>query len=83
MEGSGEGDVSAPLVFTGLARPQEFPENGLRGAIALIRRGDKSLVPHGNSVLETGDRVTVIGAPQSISKLYELYVASRHIGEPP
>ena len=39
MGGSGEGDISAPLVFTGLARPQEFPENGLQGAIALIRRG--------------------------------------------
>lgn len=58
----------------------ELPEDCL---VALIRRGDKSLVPHGNSALETGDRVTVIGAPQSISKLYELYVASRHIGEPP
>ena len=50
-----------------------LPEDCL---VALIRRGDRSLVPHGNSILEAGDRITVIGAPQGISLLYERYLES-------
>jgi APA family basic amino acid/polyamine antiporter len=53
-----------------------LPEDCL---VALIRRGDRSLVPHGNSILEAGDRITVIGEPQGIGMLYERYLES-HTG---
>lgn len=39
MTGSGQGEVTASLVFVGLGRSEDFPEEGLNGAIALIRRG--------------------------------------------
>jgi len=50
-----------------------LPEDCL---VALIRRVDRSLVPHGNSVLQAGDRLTLIGDPEGIRKLYEEYVRS-------
>ena len=45
-----------------------------RVLVALVRRGgDTAIVPSGCTVLETGDRLTVIGEPASIDRLYELY----------
>ncbi len=56
----------------GLAlKEMPLPEDCL---VALIRRVDRSLIPHGNSVLQAGDRLTVIGDPPSIQVLYETYV---------
>ena len=45
-----------------------------RVLVALVRRGnDTAIVPGGSTVLEAGDRLTVIGEPASIDRLYELY----------
>lgn len=44
-----------------------------RNLIALIRREGEMIVPSGSTVLEAGDRLTVIGEPASIDRLYELY----------
>lgn len=44
--------------------------------VALIRRGDRNLVPHGNSILEVGDRITLIGVPKGIRMLYDRYLES-------
>jgi len=42
--------------------------------VALIRRGDNVLFPRGNTALEVGDRITIIGEPDDIQWLYEEYV---------
>ena len=42
--------------------------------VALIRRGDTVLVPRGSTVLEAGDRITIIGDPEDIQWLFEEYV---------
>lgn len=39
LSGSGDGEVSGELVPVGLARPQDIPEAGLEGKIALAERG--------------------------------------------
>lgn len=39
--------------------------------IALIRRGGRSFVPRGSIVLESGDRLTIIGEPEAIRSLAE------------
>ena len=39
LRGSAFGQVSGPLVSVGLARPQDLPEEGLEGKIALVERG--------------------------------------------
>ena len=41
--------------------------------IALIRRNGKIVVPRGGAVVEEGDRLTVIGEPAGIKRVYELY----------
>ena len=51
-----------------------LPANSL---IALVRRDNEILIPHGDTVLKEGDRITVIGDPASTERLYELYHASR------
>ena len=44
LNGTGSGDVEGQLVSVGLARPEDIPESGLVGKIALAERG---LVPFG------------------------------------
>ena len=41
--------------------------------IALIRRGGRMLVPKGQTVLEEGDRLTILGDPQAIKEFRKLY----------
>jgi len=40
--------------------------------IALIRRGPEVLTPKGDTVLQEGDRITVLGDPRDISTLHQL-----------
>lgn len=47
-----------------------FPEGCL---IAIVRRGDLTFVPHGNTIIGDGDRLTVIGDPEGIRELHEAY----------
>jgi len=42
--------------------------------VAAIRRKGKTLVPHGSSRLEEGDRLLMIGEPEAIAQLYERYL---------
>lgn len=41
--------------------------------IAVIRRGAEAIVPRGSTVLERGDRLTVIGSPKGINELRQTY----------
>jgi basic amino acid/polyamine antiporter, APA family len=43
-----------------------FPGNTL---VALVRRGDQTIVPSGETLLRAGDRITVIGAPEDVATL--------------
>ena len=45
-----------------------FPRDCL---IAIVRRGDFTFVPRGSTVLQTGDRLTIIGQPEGIGTLRE------------
>jgi basic amino acid/polyamine antiporter, APA family len=47
-------------------RDVAFPGNTL---VALVRRGDRTIVPHGDTLLRAGDRLTVIGAPDHVATL--------------
>lgn len=40
--------------------------------IALVRRGRQSFVPQGSTVLQQGDRLTLIGEPEAIRALGHL-----------
>ena len=44
----------------------ELPGNLL---VALVRRGDRTIVPDGNTMLRSGDRLTVIGTPVEVAIL--------------
>ncbi|WP_159523365.1 amino acid permease [Sunxiuqinia indica] len=48
-----------------------FPENVL---VALVERDGLSFAPHGNTLLNKNDILTIIGEPQSISRLYKQYM---------
>jgi basic amino acid/polyamine antiporter, APA family len=47
-------------------RDVDFPGNML---VALVRRGDQTIVPSGDTLLRAGDRITVIGAPSDVAQL--------------
>ena len=51
-------------------REVELPGGTL---IVMIRRGDDSLIPRGDTTLLDGDRLTVIGRAEGISALRERY----------
>jgi APA family basic amino acid/polyamine antiporter len=51
-----------------------FPEETL---VAMIRREGRTVVPHGRTVLQEGDRLTVIGDPAAIRALARQYGAGR------
>ncbi|MFQ5583446.1 MAG: amino acid permease [Calditrichia bacterium] len=48
----------------------DLPKGSL---IALIHRRDEIIIPRGHTVLKEGDRLTIIGYPEGIKQLYELY----------
>ncbi len=68
-----EGLPTAPLVGRAL-REVSMPEGTL---VALIRRGGRSLVPRGGTVLREGDRLTILGEPDGIGALHARYVEGR------
>jgi NhaP-type Na+/H+ and K+/H+ antiporter len=45
-----------------------FPGDTL---VAMIRRGELTIVPNGDTLLREGDRVTVIGSPDDVRRLAE------------
>ena len=47
-----------------------FPKGCL---VALLRRDDQYAIPDGNTVLQNGDRLTVIGEPKGLSEFKKLY----------
>lgn len=55
-------------------RDIEFPPDSL---VALIRREGNILVPHGHTVLQQGDRLTIIGKSDDIEALQEQLHAAR------
>ena len=61
--------------FIGCAlREVRLPQSAL---VVLIHRDDKILIPHGNTVLQERDRLTIIGDPGDIRTLYRQYVSTR------
>lgn len=48
-----------------------FPTGSL---VALVRRGNRTLVPTGELELESGDRLTIIGESSGIAELKETYI---------
>ncbi|RMH18348.1 MAG: amino acid permease [Gemmatimonadetes bacterium] len=58
--------------FAGRAvRDLDLPDGTL---LALVRRGERVLVPRGDTRLEAGDRLTLIGEPPDIELLRERYL---------
>lgn len=56
-----------------MLRTIELPESAL---VVLIRRERSILIPHGDSVLQADDRLTIIGEPRDIQILYQQYKRS-------
>lgn len=53
-----------------------FPKGCL---VAILRRGGQSKIPDGNTVLENGDRLTVIGEPKGLSEFKKLYMEENSV----
>jgi uncharacterized protein with PhoU and TrkA domain len=51
-------------------RDLQFPAGNL---VALIRRRGNIIIPSGSTTLEEGDRLTIIGDPAGIQRIYELH----------
>lgn len=54
-------------------RQVKLPESAL---VVLIRREQRIIIPHGNTVLQESDRITIIGEPKDIRMLFQQYVDS-------
>ena len=63
---------SAALIGKALS-DLDVPPNTL---VALVHRQGATIVPKGDTVLEAGDRITLIGETESIQELYEQYQLS-------
>ncbi len=61
---------SADLISRSL-RDVQMPRGSL---VALVRRQGATFVPDGNTVLQTGDRLTIIGDPEGLRQLRGRYV---------
>jgi mannitol/fructose-specific phosphotransferase system IIA component (Ntr-type) len=48
--------------------------------VALVRREEKVIIPHGDTQIADGDRITIIGETNDIQWLYEEYVGEHHDG---
>jgi APA family basic amino acid/polyamine antiporter len=53
-----------------------FPKGGL---IALIHRGQETIIPEGSTKLEAGDELVIIGYPDVIEELYRRYAEGSDI----
>ena len=51
-------EVSNPKVIGKAIKEVDLPKDSL---IVLVRRGDQSIIAHGNTVIEKGDHLTIIG----------------------
>ncbi len=61
------GAAGAPGAFADKRLKElDLPGNLL---VALVRRGDRTIVPDGNTMLRPGDRITVIGTPGEVNEL--------------
>ena len=49
----------------------DMPEGSL---VALIRRGDKTIIPRGSTIIHEYDRITVIGEPSSMKEFHKTYI---------
>jgi aminopeptidase YwaD len=58
--GSAAGQATGPLVYAGLGRPEEFPEGGLQGGVALLRRGELYFADKVSNAVEAGAGAVVI-----------------------
>ena len=48
----------------------KFPEGCL---VAILRRSGQTIIPKGNTILEEGDRLTIIGDPKGMSELMKIF----------
>jgi mannitol/fructose-specific phosphotransferase system IIA component (Ntr-type) len=63
------GTPAASLIGRSL-RELQMPEGSL---VAMIVRGGRLIVPRGGTVLHAGDRLTILGEPEGLRRLSELY----------
>ena len=52
--------------MAGIYRDPNFPAGAL---VALIHRDDSSFVPTGDVIMQDGDRLTIIGNPDTVESL--------------
>lgn len=55
-------------------RDVKWPEGTL---VAMVRREGQVFAPRGSTVLQEGDRLTIIGEPEGIAEVYSRYVVRR------
>jgi basic amino acid/polyamine antiporter, APA family len=63
----GDPGPSATMVDRRL-RELTFPGDTL---VAMIRRGDRTIVPDGDTLLREGDRITILGSPEHVAQLLD------------
>lgn len=61
--------ASEPLISKQL-REIQFPAGCL---VAILRRSGQTIVPTGNTIIEEGDRLTIIGDPKGMKEVKKLY----------
>ncbi|MGB5289068.1 MAG: amino acid permease [Ignavibacteriaceae bacterium] len=61
-----ERETSSKELISKELKEVRFPEGCL---VAILRRSGQTIVPKGNTILEEGDRLTIIGDPKGMSEL--------------
>ncbi len=60
-----------PEMIGTLIRDLQLPTDVL---IVLVRRGDATLIPHGDLIIKSGDRVTFMGARDAVRKAVDMFL---------
>ncbi len=62
--------VTNPEMIGKAIKELKIPINSI---IVLIRRGDDTLIPHGDAVIENGDHITIMGKMKSVRKAVDMF----------
>ncbi len=65
-------DSKAAVLIGKSLKEIDLPPGNL---IPVVRRGHKNIIPQGETVLEEGDRLTILGEPESLKDIRSQYFA--------
>ncbi len=65
-----ESETASEILISRQLKEMKFPPGCL---VAIVRRAGHTIIPTGNTIIEEGDRLTIIGDPKGMKEVKKLY----------